>query len=224
MKTYQIVLMLILTLLVGVLFVRGVPRDENAQIATLSAIVTRQQQTIQFLQQQPTLPPTTTPPPVTVTATLVSVPSGLSVPTPLVTFPPFPSETGGRIVNVQTALEVTTEGCVTSPQSSFAPTDTIYGVVLLADVAVDDQLNVRFTYETGSQLIYEDTFVIREPGSFCRWYTVEPDSLGWEAGDYTVSYQLNDAQPVSASYSITREEPATPPPEVTEEAMMEEGQ
>jgi hypothetical protein len=227
MKAYQVFLMLILTVAVGALFVFGVPQNESAQVATLSAMVTMQQQTIQFLQQQPTTASTATPQLATPTDSFLQAPVPTTqannfVPTPLVTFPPFPGDgevSGSRVVNVQTALNVTEDGCISSPQSTFSPTDTIYGVVLVADTVAGDQLSVSFNYDTGNILIYEDSFTISDGGSFCRWYTVEPDSVGWSGGTYTVSYQLNDSAPVTTTYSISMNDGGVP--EATEETMTE---
>jgi hypothetical protein len=75
-------------------------------------------------------------------------------------------------------------------------------VVTLADVVAGDQLAVRFSYQSDGGVIYEDQFSIQEGGSFCRWYTVQADELGWAAGSYLISYQLNGGAASELIYNI----------------------
>jgi hypothetical protein len=97
---------------------------------------------------------------------------------------------------------------------------------------VGDTISVQFSYDTNNELIYEDSFVVRAPGSFCRWYTVEPDALGWGGGAYSVSFTVNNNPPVSTTYNVEAAPSITEPLDSAgdgdfmeeEGAMMEEGQ
>jgi hypothetical protein len=213
MRNYQTFFMLLITLAVGALFMIRRPNPQNQQIANLQTLTAGQAATIAFWERQPTDIPSPTPP-----SGPSSTPSPLPSPTPapglgpviLATLPnaqsnpptDFIRSTGARIVSVQASLSVDAAGCAISPATNFAPSDTIYGVVTLADVAAGDQLAVRFSYQSDGGVIYEDQFSIQEGGSFCRWYTVQPDELGWEAGSYLISYQLNGAAPSELIYNI----------------------
>jgi len=219
MQGYQTLFMLLLTLAVGVMFLIKVPAPQDAEIAQLETMIAIQQATIQYLQVQPTAAPTATP-----VATLDAVgenPPPTSAPVPFLSPTPnlVTSPSGKRIVSVQTAREVSADGCAPNPITTFAAFDTIYGVVSLAEVTTGDALQVIFYHDTGGTLIYEESFTIQAPGSFCRWYVVEPDELGWDSGDYTVSYQLNSDPPLVATYTIAG---GAAPPVSAEGDMMDE--
>lgn len=109
---------------------------------------------------------------------------------------------GPRVVRVDASLSVSADGCAMNPASGFTTFDTIYGVVTVADMQSGNTLSVQFISADGS-IIYEDGFTVTVPGSFCRWYTIEPDSEGWMAGTYTISYTINNGTPVSTTYTIS---------------------
>lgn len=225
MRRYQPIFMLLLTLAVGAMFLIRVPQGQDAELRAKDRQIANLQATIAFYQSQPTPLPTATPSPTPDPLLLTPTPPPISIPTPIQNAPltAAPSS-GSRAVRVDASLSVDAAGCAISPSSSFSPTDTIYGVATLADMQSGDELVVRFTYDTTNQVIYEETFTIRQAGSYCRWYVVEPDALGWGAGSYTVSYQVNDSPPVTITYTV-QDGGSIPAldPAATEEAMMEDG-
>jgi hypothetical protein len=198
------IFMVLLTIAVGASFViQRAPKDDR--VTELQTQVAMQQETITFLQAQPPPLPSPTDP---LTSGVLQPP----IPSPTATAPvqanPLPTPnaqavtSGARVSRVETSLEVAPSGCAVSPQTTFESTDTIYGIATLSDMAAGDNIIVQFMYDTNNELIYEESFAVTEPGSFCRWYTVEPDELGWGAGAYSVSYTVNNNPPVSAPYSV----------------------
>lgn len=113
-------------------------------------------------------------------------------------------QTGPRVISVQTSLNVDGEGCALNPNTQFGAFDVIYGVATFREMGAGDRLSVRFYFDSNSTLIYEDSFIVEIPGDFCRWYTVEPDGFGWDAGTYSLEYMVNNNAPVRVSYSIAR--------------------
>lgn len=219
MKGVQTIFMILLTLAVGALFLIRTPTDQEQQLHAIQTVAAQQQSTINYWENQPTeIPvspsPQSNPTSETVTSPVITplgnptspaaiAPTFAAFPTALPTLDPAANATGPRIVTVQASLQVDANGCATNPATTFGFLDTIYGVVTLAEAQVGDTLNVQFLYETGGQMVYEDSFVISEGGSFCRWYTVQPDTAGWAAGSYSISYQLNTNPPVELDYNIS---------------------
>jgi hypothetical protein len=206
MRQTQMIFMVLLTIAVGASFViQRAPKDDR--VTELQTQVAMQQETITFLQAQPPPLPSPTDP---LTSGVLQPP----IPSPTTTVPvqapanPLPTPnaqavtSGARVSRVETSLDVAPSGCAVSPQTTFESTDTIYGIATLSDMAAGDNIIVQFMYDTEATLIYEESFTVTEPGSFCRWYTVEPDELGWGAGAYSVSYTVNNNPPVSATYSV----------------------
>lgn len=210
MRGLQTLFMLLITIIVGVVFIaRTAPTDDQLQIQTLEAMVLIQQETIVYLQATPTrVVPTVDPDTIVLpeSTTPANQPSSVSIESPT----PLPDLTGGQIASVLVSQSIDNNDCADNPQSAFAPFDTLYGVVDLVDTENGDVLQVRFTYDDATQVIYEESFTIQVGGSYCRWYVVEPDGEGWSPGNYSVSYQVNDQPPVVAAYTITAAAQPTP--------------
>ena len=217
--------MFLLTLAVGALFIFQTAPQDN-RVAELQTLVAGQRGTIQFYERQPTLPPTPTrqatlaaPDAFSSGVNPTSVPSAIVIPTTT------PQVFGGEVVNVQASRDVNPNGCADSPDTVFEPFDAIYGVATFSNMGIGDIIQVQFNYDSGGSLIYEEEFTIQQPGSFCRWYIIEPDSVGWETGNYSISYRVNQNPPVSVSYQINSASDEIP--DATEEntdAMTEEEQ
>ncbi len=196
--------MLIVTLAVGFYFLITVPTG-GEKVTILETRVAALQATNDLLLGRVT--PSSTPSP-TIDATLNAAVNDSFVATTSVETPtldmPQPVTTietsGPRITSVQASTSVNSAGCAVNPATTFAAFDTIYGVAALADMETGTTLAVSFTF--GEQVIYEETFTIEVPGTFCRWYKIQPDAVGWEAGTYTISYTVNGATTVTASYTI----------------------
>lgn len=194
--------MLIVTVAVGFFFLITVPTG-GEKVRILETQVAALQATNNSLEGRVT--PTATASP-TVDTTLNAVVNDNLVATAFTATPtqiptqPIAVTSGARVVSVQASASVDSAGCATTAASSFAPFDTIYGVAMLADMTVGTTLSVSFTH--GDQVIYEENFTIQEAGSFCRWYTIEPDAVGWEAGSYTISYTVDGNPPVTTTYTV----------------------
>lgn len=194
--------MLIVTIAVGFFFLITVPTG-GEKVRILETQVAALQATNNLLEGRITPSPTASP---TVDPTLNAAVNDNLVATAFTATPTLepvqlpPVTTGARVETVQVSTSVDSAGCAISPAVAFAPFDTIYGVAVLADMEVGTTLSVQFTY--GEQVIYEETFTIQMAGSFCRWYTIEPDAAGWETGSYRVSYTVNDNPPITTVYTI----------------------
>ncbi|MBZ0305991.1 MAG: hypothetical protein K8I82_07985 [Anaerolineae bacterium] len=197
--------MLIVTLAVGFYFLITVPTG-GEKVTILETRVAALQATNDLLSGRVTA--STTPSP-TIDSTLNAAVNDnfvatTSVETPTVDIPqpvaPVEAISGPRITSVQASTSVDSAGCAVNPATTFAAFDTIYGVAMLAEMQTGTSLAVSFTF--GEQVVYEETFMIEVPGTFCRWYKIQPDAVGWEAGTYTISYTVNGAAPVTTSYTI----------------------
>ncbi len=195
--------MLIVTLAVGFYFLITVPTG-GEKVEILETRVAGLQATNDLLLGRVTQSPTASP---TIDATLNAVvndslaaTTNPATPTPDIPQPVVVESSGPRVTAVQVSTSVDGVGCAVNPTTTFTAFDTIYGVAVLADMEVGINLVVSFDF--GDQVIYQENFTVQVPGTFCRWYKIQPDAVGWEAGTYTVSYTVNDSPPVTTTYTI----------------------
>lgn len=195
--------MLIVTLAVGFYFLITVPTG-GEKVEILETRVAGLQATNDLLLGRVTQPPTASP---TIDATLNAVvndslaaTTNPATPTPDIPQPVVVESSGPRVTAVQVSTGVDSAGCAVNPTTTFAAFDTIYGVAVLADMEVG--INLAVSFDFGDQVIYQESFTVQVPGTFCRWYKIQPDAAGWEAGTYTVSYTVNDSPPVTTTYTI----------------------
>ena len=227
-RNVQYGIMLLLTLVMGYLFIRQVPDPE--EVTRLKREIASYQTALALYQNPPTGTPTSifavsngtptvapvttqepAPPGITQTPAfqtpiVISTPitqnnSALTL-TPYI-LPSLPS--GAQVLSIQLSTQIDQQGCAISPQAVFTPFDTIYGVGQFININQDDQIVTRFQEKTTGAVIAEDFFTVNEGGNFCRWYSIVPDEIGWTPGVYTLSYQINDNPPVTAEYTITGE-------------------
>jgi hypothetical protein len=98
--------------------------------------------------------------------------------------PPVAAPAPFRIGDVQLGREVGADKRVTTPTTSFAPTDTIYASVETEGAAPSVQLTALWTYEDG-QLVSETMETIAPTGpAVTEFHIAKPD--GWPAGKYKV--------------------------------------
>lgn len=238
----QALLMILLTLAVGALFIIRLPTPTNEVIQELETRVARQDATLAYYQSLPTAVPTVDGMQADQSAAsdsnFIAVPESAATPEPTIVIrSTAPSAQGSlpdsanKVGSVVATTEVAPSGCAVGAADRFEAFDTIYGVAQLQNMAVGDQLRVEFYAESIDTLIYEDDFTIQEGGDYCRWYVIEPDAAGWEAGTYRISYAVNNSTPVSMTYQIVGSAADFTNPLSTEgegdameeDAMMEEG-
>lgn len=222
-RSIQSFFMLLLTIAVGMVFIiRTNPRDQEIAVLETQNASLRTQ--IAFIQIpptatrgfRPTLAATNTIDPLLPTvegipsATIdpllptieATLPSGSVEGIPAFPTTAAPASQGPAIISVEASLEADVNGCAVNPRTVFTNFETIYGVGRFAGMRSGDQITVRFFYNDTSALIYEDSFTVAIAGDFCRWYTVEPDELGWDIGSYSIAYQINEQPPSTLDYTV----------------------
>ena len=98
------------------------------------------------------------------------------------------------VANVELGNAVGADQNVTTPGTSFAPTDTIYASVSTTGAGTA-ALAAKWTYQDG-QTVHEESKSIAPTGPATTAFQIsKPD--GWPAGNYKVEISMN-GQPVSS--------------------------
>jgi hypothetical protein len=126
--------------------------------------------------------PTTTPPPA----------PPVAAPSPAVA--PF------RVSGIELGKAVGADKRVTTPSSSFAPSDTIYASVVTEGASSGVTLVARWTYQDG-QLVNEETQSIAPTGAaVTEFHIAKPD--GWPSGGYQVEVIANGASAGKRAFQV----------------------
>ena len=119
-------------------------------------------------------------------------PPPVAAPAPAPTAPPAPAPVAVAAVDLGTAVGADQK--VTTPSTTFAPTDTIYAAVSTTGSAANAVLNAKWSYQDG-QTVNESSQTIAPNGAAVTTFHIsKPD--GWPAGNYKVEISL-DGSPVS---------------------------
>ncbi|TAM31060.1 MAG: hypothetical protein EPN68_03405 [Rhodanobacter sp.] len=107
---------------------------------------------------------------------------------------PAQAPTAVSVTNVTLGNAVGADQTVSTPSTSFAPTDTIYAAVTTSGAGTA-ALAAKWTYQDG-QTVHEESKSIAPTGPATTAFQIsKPD--GWPAGSYKVEISLN-GQPVSS--------------------------
>jgi hypothetical protein len=98
------------------------------------------------------------------------------------------------VTNVELGNAVGADQNVTTPGTSFAPTDTIYASVSTAGTGTA-ALAAKWTYQDG-QTVHEESKSIAPTGPATTAFQISKPS-GWPAGSYKVEISMN-GQPVGS--------------------------
>ncbi len=119
----------------------------------------------------------------------------VAAPAPAPTAPPPPAPAPVAVASVDLGNAVGPDQKVTTPSTTFAPTDTIYAAVSTTGSAANAVLNAKWSYQDG-QTVNESSQTIAPNGAAVTTFHIsKPD--GWPAGNYKVEISL-DGSPVSA--------------------------
>lgn len=119
-------------------------------------------------------------------------PPPVAAPAPAPVAPPAPAPVAVAAVDLGTAVGADQK--VTTPSTTFAPTDTIYAAVSTTGSAANAVLNAKWSYQDG-QTVNESSQTIAPNGAAVTTFHIsKPD--GWPAGNYKVEISL-DGSPVS---------------------------
>jgi hypothetical protein len=121
--------------------------------------------------------------------------------TPPVAAPaPTDEATEFSVEEVELGRELGDDKRVSSPATSFAPTDTIYAAVESKGAAPAVVLTARWTYEDG-QLVSESTETIAPNGpAVTEFHIAKPD--GWPAGKYKVQIIADGRQAAEREFEV----------------------
>ena len=118
----------------------------------------------------------------------------VAAPAPAPTAPP-PAPAPVAVASVDLGNAVGPDQKVTTPSTTFAPTDTIYAAVSTTGSAANAVLNAKWSYQDG-QTVNESSQTIAPNGAAVTTFHIsKPD--GWPAGNYKVEISL-DGSPVSS--------------------------
>ena len=119
----------------------------------------------------------------------------VAAPAPAPTAPPPPAPAPVAVASVDLGNAVGPDQKVTTPSTTFAPTDTIYAAVSTTGSAANAVLNAKWSYQDG-QTVNESSQTIAPNGAAVTTFHIsKPD--GWPAGNYKVEISL-DGSPVSS--------------------------
>jgi hypothetical protein len=122
-------------------------------------------------------------------------PPPVTAPAPVPTAPPPPAPAPVAVASVDLGTAVGPDQKVTTPSTTFAPTDTIYAAVSTTGSAANAVLNAKWSYQDG-QTVNESSQTIAPNGAAVTTFHIsKPD--GWPAGNYKVEISL-DGSPVSS--------------------------
>ncbi len=132
-------------------------------------------------------PATTTPPPAPATT---STPPGAMT----------PATQGVSVTSVDLGTAVGADQKVTSPTTTFSPTDTIYAAVSTTGSASNATLAAKWTYQDG-QTVNDSSQTIAPTGpAVTTFHISKPD--GWPAGNYKVEIALDGNTVSSKDFSV----------------------
>ena len=121
--------------------------------------------------------------------------------TPPVTTPPpaVPAPAVG-VASVELGTAVGPDQKVTSPTTTFGPTDTIYAAVSTTGTAANATLGAKWTYQDG-QTVNDSSQTIAPTGpAVTTFHISKPD--GWPAGNYKVEIMLDGASVASKDFTV----------------------
>lgn len=131
-------------------------------------------------------------------------------PTPTITTPTpppaaAPLAASAAITGVELGTAVGADMKITSPSTSFAPTDTIIASVATATAdpgaAVNGTLNARWTYGGDNQLVNEERKDIVLNGAGVTTFEIsKPD--GWPTGNYRFEVRLDDGVAQTREFQV----------------------
>jgi hypothetical protein len=114
---------------------------------------------------------------------------------------PAPVAAPFRVTGVQVGNGIGADKSVTSPTTTFAPTDTIYASVATVGVAPNVKLTARWTYGDDAQLVNEESQTIAPTGpANSEFHISKPD--GWPPGTYKVEVSANGAPAGSQTFEV----------------------
>ena len=135
-------------------------------------------------------------------STLIGVPACQKKEKPAAANPPAtpPPSTAPAVTGVELGKGIQPNKRVAQAQSAFAPSDTIYAVVMTDGIADSATLIARWTFEDG-QLVDESTQSIMMSGpANTEFHIMKPS--GWPAGKYQVQISLNGTPAKSAEFMV----------------------
>ena len=114
--------------------------------------------------------------------------------------PPVSSPSMFRVTTVELGKAVDPGKRVSSPATSFAPSDTIYASIVSEGASPQVSLSTRWTYEDG-QVVDESTQVIAPAGpAATEFHIAKPD--GWPSGKYKLEVTANGAPVASKEFTV----------------------
>jgi hypothetical protein len=131
-----------------------------------------------------TVPPATTTPPVTTPPPATTTPAPATV----------------SVASVDLGTAVGADQRVSTPSTTFAPTDTIYAAVSTTGTAPNAVLSAKWTYQDG-QTVNESSQTIAPNGpAVTSFHISKPD--GWPAGSYKVEIMLDGRSVATKDFTV----------------------
>jgi len=119
---------------------------------------------------------------------------------PATTPPPAMPAVAVSVTSVDLGTAVGPDQKVTSPTTTFGPTDTIYAAVSTAGTATNATLGAKWTYQDG-QTVNDSSQTIAPSGpAVTTFHISKPD--GWPAGNYKVEVSLDGKSVASKDFSV----------------------
>ena len=119
---------------------------------------------------------------------------------PATTPPPAMPAAAVSVTSVDLGTAVGPDQKVTSPTTTFGPTDTIYAAVSTAGTAANATLGAKWTYQDG-QTVNDSSQTIAPTGpAVTTFHISKPD--GWPTGNYKVEIMLDGASVASKDFTV----------------------
>lgn len=119
---------------------------------------------------------------------------------PATTPPPAAPAVAVSVTSVDLGTAVGPDQKVTSPTTTFGPTDTIYAAVSTAGTASNATLGAKWTYQDG-QTVNDSSQTIAPTGpAVTTFHISKPD--GWPTGNYKVEIMLDGASVASKDFTV----------------------
>lgn len=112
-----------------------------------------------------------------------------------------PAAEAVTVTSVDLGSAVGADQKVTTPATTFAPTDTIYAAVETSGSG-NATIEAKWTYQ-GGQTVKDDSKSIAPTGPATTTFSIsKPD--GWPAGDYKVEISVNGTQAASKDFTVSK--------------------
>jgi len=119
---------------------------------------------------------------------------------PSASIPPVSTPAPFRVTSLDLGNAVDASKRISSPTSTFAPTDTVYATILSDGSAPQVEIVARWTYEDG-QLVNESTQVLAPTGpAATEFHIAKPTGL--PTGKYKVEVTANGQTAASKEFSV----------------------